>query len=76
MDQSSRATSYHDLLRSFQQAENPCQTPRSKKLVYKGSQSKFSKANKENCPSKKQLQSLHEKTIVHKSEWIEEDVLK
>lgn len=30
-----KATSYKDLLKSFQQAENGAQTPRTRKLVYR-----------------------------------------
>lgn len=43
-----KATSYQDLLRSFQEAGQPAQTPRSQKLVYRPNHNKNSiqKANK------------------------------
>lgn len=74
----SKPTSYQDLLRSFQEAGQPAQTPRSQKLVYRPNHNKNStqKANKENSSARIHTQSAHEKSIINRSDWTEEDVLK
>ena len=44
--ESAKATSYHDLLNSFQRAETSNQTPRNKKLVYKPKNTANRRSNK------------------------------
>ena len=48
MENQAKATSYKDLLKSFQQADNHGQTPRNKKLIYRPTQPKQVVASKKN----------------------------
>lgn len=70
-----KATSYRDLLRTFQQAESAQPTPREKKPAARPLQLKKTnhRDNKENFVSKSHMQSVQEKsTTFQNSEWVEE----